>query len=45
VSRLGLRTYDTTQLHKRVREGLSYEAFEQLRRVLGLRTSRLAELL
>jgi putative toxin-antitoxin system antitoxin component (TIGR02293 family) len=45
VSLLGLRTYDPTQLHSRVCEGLSYEAFEQLRRVLDLPASRVAELL
>lgn len=36
---LGLRTHDTAQLHSRVREGLSYEAFERLRRVLDLPAS------
>lgn len=45
VSLLGLRTYETAQLHSRGREGLSYEAFEQLRRVLDLPASRTAELL
>jgi putative toxin-antitoxin system antitoxin component (TIGR02293 family) len=45
VSLLGLRTYDTAQLHSRVREGLSYEAFERLRRVLDLPASRVAEFL
>lgn len=45
VSLLGLRTYETAQLHSRVREGLSYEAFERLRRVLGFPTSRAAEIL
>lgn len=45
VSLLGLRTYETAQLHSRVREGLSYETFERLRRVLDLPASRAAELL
>jgi putative toxin-antitoxin system antitoxin component (TIGR02293 family) len=45
VSLLGLRTYETAQLHSRVREGLSYEAFERLRRVLDLPASRAAEIL
>lgn len=45
VSLLGLRTYDTAELHARVREGLSYEAFERLRRALDLPASRAAELL
>ncbi|HUF49867.1 MAG TPA: antitoxin Xre-like helix-turn-helix domain-containing protein [Longimicrobiales bacterium] len=45
VSLLGLRTYETAELHARVREGLSYEAFEQLRSVLDLTASRAAELL
>jgi putative toxin-antitoxin system antitoxin component (TIGR02293 family) len=45
VSLLGLRTYDTARLHSRVREGLSYEAFERLRRVLDLPASRASELL
>lgn len=45
VSLLGLRTFEAAQLHRRVREGLSYEAFERLRRVLDLPASRTAELL
>jgi len=45
VSLLGLRTYDTSQLHARVRDGLSYEAFERLRRVLDLPASRTAALI
>lgn len=45
VSLLGLRTYETAELHSRVREGLSYEAFERIRRVLDLPASRAAELL
>lgn len=45
VALLGLRTYETAQLHSRVREGLSFEAFERLRRVLDLPASRAAELL
>lgn len=45
VSLLGLRTFETARLHSRVREGLSYDAFERLRRVLDLPASRTAELL
>ena len=45
VSLLGLHTYETAQLHSRVREGLSYEAFERLRRVLDLPAARAADLL
>lgn len=45
VSLLGLRTYEPAQLHSRVRNGLSYQTFEQLRRVLDLPASRAAELL
>lgn len=45
VSLLGLRTYETARLHDRVRNGLSYETFERLRRVLDLPASRAAELL
>lgn len=45
VSLLGLRTYETAELHSRVREGLSFETFERLRRVLDLPASRAAELL
>lgn len=45
VALLGLRTYETAQLHSLVRDGLSYETFEQLRRVLGIPASRAAELL
>lgn len=44
VALLGLRTYDTAQLHSRVREGLSYEAFERLRRVLNLPAAATARL-
>lgn len=43
VSLLGLRTYETAKLHSRVREGLSFEAFERLRRVLDFSASRAAE--
>jgi len=45
VSLLGLHTYETAQLHSRVRDGLSYEAFEHLRRVLDLSATRAAELI
>ncbi|MEJ2218348.1 MAG: DUF2384 domain-containing protein [Gemmatimonadota bacterium] len=45
VALLGLRTYGTAELHARVREGLSYESFERLRRVLDLPASRASELL
>lgn len=45
VTLLGLRTFDPARLHDRVREGLSYEAFERLRRVLDLPASRTATLL
>jgi putative toxin-antitoxin system antitoxin component (TIGR02293 family) len=45
VSLLGLRAHDPAQLHRRVREGLSYQAFERLRRALGLPASRLGALL
>jgi putative toxin-antitoxin system antitoxin component (TIGR02293 family) len=45
VSLLGLRTYDVVELHARLEEGLSYEAFERLRRVLDLPASRVSELI
>lgn len=45
VSLLGLRTYETAELHSRVQQGLSYESFERLRVVLDLPASRAAELL
>jgi putative toxin-antitoxin system antitoxin component (TIGR02293 family) len=45
VALLGLRTYESARLHSRVREGLSYEAFERLRGVLDLPAARAAELL
>ena len=45
VALLGLRTYETARLHSRVQEGLSYETFERLRRVLDLPASHTAELL
>lgn len=44
VALLGLRTFDTAQLHSRLEEGLSYEALERLRRVLDLPTSRVSQL-
>lgn len=45
VALLGLRTHDPAQLHLRVREGLSYEAFERLQRVLDLPASETTGLL
>lgn len=45
VSLLGLRTYETAELHSRLSEGLSYRALERLWRVLDLPTSRASELL
>jgi putative toxin-antitoxin system antitoxin component (TIGR02293 family) len=45
VSLLGLRTHDPLGLHSRVQAGLSYEAFERLRRVLDLPASGLARIL
>lgn len=42
---LGLRTFEPAGLHERVRAGLSYAAFERLRRVLDVPASRLAEVL
>lgn len=45
VSLLGLRTFETAELHARVREGLSYEAFDRLRAVLDLPAARVGEIL
>lgn len=45
VSLLGLKTYETSQLHSLVREGLSFETFERLRRVLDLPATSAAVLL
>ena len=45
VTLLGLRTYDTAGLHKRVREGFSYAALERFRRVADLPAAVVAELL
>lgn len=42
---LGLRTYETSGLHKRVREGFSYSALERFRRTADLPASVVAELL
>lgn len=44
VALLGLETPDTTELHARVQEGLSWETFERLQEVLDLPASGLASL-
>ena len=44
VTLLGLRTYETLELLKRVEAGFSYKAFERLQRALGLPTDELAKL-
>jgi len=44
ASLLGLRTFDPTELHARLGEGLSFQALERLRRVLDLPMARFAEL-
>ena len=44
VALLGLSTYDSAKLHERVRQGLSYEALERLRRTLGISLSQFAAL-
>lgn len=44
VAFLGLKTYETAQLLKRVEQGFSYKAFEQLQRSFGLSADELAEL-
>ena len=43
VSLLGLRSYDTAGLVKRLREGLSYAAFERLKRKLKVSSHELAD--
>jgi len=45
VTLLGLRTYDTAGLHRKVREGFSYSALERFRRVADLPAAAFAELL
>ena len=45
VSLLGLRTYNTVDLHARLEAGLSFEALERLRKVLDLPLARISELL
>ncbi len=45
VSLLGLRIFETAELHSRLQQGLSYGAFERLRRVLDLSAARAGELL
>lgn len=45
VSLLGLRTFETAELHSRIREGLSYDAFDRLRAVLDLPAARFGEIL
>jgi len=43
LSLLGLRSFDTTSLLKRLDEGLSYAAFERLKRRLGVSSHELAD--
>lgn len=45
VAFLGLTTCDTTALHHRVKQGLSFGAFERLTRLMELPTKTAAELL
>jgi putative toxin-antitoxin system antitoxin component (TIGR02293 family) len=45
VSLLGLQTFETSELHSRLQQGLSFEAFERLRRVLDLSAGRAGDLL
>jgi len=45
VHLLGLRTFGTTALHARVKEGLSYGALERLRKVLDLPLSTMSALI
>lgn len=43
VSLLGLRSFDAASLAKRIDEGLSYAAFEKLKRRLGVTSRELAD--
>ena len=43
LSLLGLRSFDTASLLKRLDEGLSYAAFEKLKRRLGVSSQELAD--
>jgi putative toxin-antitoxin system antitoxin component (TIGR02293 family) len=45
VSLLGLRTFETAELHSKLEAGLSYEAMERLRRVMDLPLTRISKLL
>jgi len=44
VALVGLRTYDTRQLVRKVEKGLSFRAFERMQANLGMPAQRLAEL-
>ena len=43
LSLLGLRTFDTAGLVKRLEKGISYAAFERLKRKLGVSSKELAD--
>lgn len=43
ASLLGLRTYETADLHSRIEEGLSYDSLERLQKVLDVPMTRVAE--
>ena len=45
VALLGLRTYETSSLHSRLEQGLSYQALERLRAVLDIPAHEIADLL
>lgn len=45
VTLLGLRTYETSTLHSRLEEGLSFQALERLRQVLDVSGRDIADLL
>ncbi|HUF67164.1 MAG TPA: antitoxin Xre/MbcA/ParS toxin-binding domain-containing protein [Longimicrobiales bacterium] len=42
VALLGLRTYETVDLHSRIEQGLSYDSLERLQQVLDVPMSELA---
>lgn len=45
VAFLGVKTYDTPALHRKVKEGLSFGSFEKLARVMAIPMNAAAEIL
>ena len=42
---LGLRTFEVSKLHARLREGLSYQSLERVRRILDISSAEISKLI